>query len=319
MVPQPVSSPAGAHSPWAAGGTAPSFAKTAAPVSLAASAPAAEPWRPEPLAMARSEASEVLELLWFEPDSVPRIRRNRPWKPILTALEQQPADRDLDDPALAAEPMEMEDRREVFEILAHGAAEDVSGIERALDAAVRKDGKFVAQLALFANQLEFHFDELETVKATVATVAPFVTPTDEALKSAVEAAKEFLKDADELTPPTVADGMTTRIIRDAFAATKRLVPDTHLVEQTDRVLLGQRRYQKRIVFGGPHLRCLVQVEGTPVPAYLPESLAKKLPMYQRFKGRLIAEVHQQADQYETYHAALRVVALARATPRRSRI
>jgi hypothetical protein len=49
---------------------------------------------------------------------------------------------------------------------------------------------------------------------------------------------------------------------------------------------------------------------------LPESLAKKLPMYQRFRARLVAEVHQQADQYETHHAALRSVAVARATPRR---
>ena len=65
-----------------------------------------------------------------------------------------------------------------------------------------------------------------------------------------------LKTADELTPPSVAEGMTARI-RETFAQGKRAVPDTHLVEQTDRVLLAQRRYQKRIVFGAPHLRCLI--------------------------------------------------------------
>jgi hypothetical protein len=112
--------------------------------------------------------------------------------------------------------------------------------------------------------------------------------------------------------------MTARI-RETFAQGKRAVPDTHLVEQTDRVLLAQRRYQKRIVFGAPHLRCLIHLEGAVVPGYLPESLAKKLPMFQRFRGRLIAEVQQQADQYETYPASLRVVALVRATPRRGPI
>ena len=316
-LPPPAASAAVVDSPWAAGGVTPSFVKTAAPVpQLAVASATAEAWPASRLESVRTEASEILELLWFESDSVPRIRRNRAWKPILTALEQRPKDRDLDDPALADEPMEMEDRREVFEILAHGASADASGLDHALEAAVRDDGKFVAQLALFSGQLEFRFDEMETLKATVATVAPFVTPTDENLKTAVQAAKDFLATADELTPPTVSDGMTARI-REAFAASKRAVADTHLVEQTDRVLLGQRRYQKRIVFGGAHLRCLVHLgEGVAVPGYLPESLAKKLPLYQRFKGRLIAEVQQQADQYESYHASLRVVALARVTPRR---
>jgi hypothetical protein len=306
-------------SPWTSGAPSASGAPRSTVGAVAAASAVAPVARPEPVAAApspaRVEVTEVLELLWFDGDSVPRIRRNKVWKPILTALEQEPADRDLDDPALAADAMEMEDRREVFEILARGAASDAGGIDRALDAAVRKDGKFVAQLALLSGQLEFLFDELETVKATVATVAPLVGPADEALKAAVEAAREFLKTADDLTPPSVAEAMTARI-REAFAQAKRSLPETHLVEQTDRVLLSHRRYQKRIVFGASHLRCLVHLDGAVLPGYLPESLAKKLPMFQRFKGRLIAEVQQQADQYETHHASLRIVALARATPRR---
>jgi len=319
VAPGPVALPI--ESPWTAGAAASSVAPRPTLGAVIAGSGATTPVaRPEPLAAAPSpvlEVNDVLELLWFESDSVPRMRRNPAWKPILSALEQRPVDRDLDDPALADDAMEMEDRREVFEILARAAAAGAGGIGRALDDAVREDGKFVPQLALFAGQLEFLFDELETVKATVATVAPLVTPADEALKSAVEAAKELLKTADVLTPPSVAAGMTTRL-REAFAQGKRAVPETHLVEQTDRVLLAQRRYQTRIVFGAPHLRCLVQLEGVAVPAYLPESLAKKLPMFQRFKGRLIAEVQQQADQYEMYDASLRVVALARASARRNR-
>jgi hypothetical protein len=268
---------------------------------------------------ARGGPSELLKLLWFESDSVPRIRRNKPWKPILDALEQRPVDRDLDDPALANDPMEMEDRREVFEILAHGAPAGEAGIDRALDDAARTDGKFVPQLTLLVADLHFPFDALETLKATVATVGPLVLPTDEDLKAAVDAAKAFLESADELTPPSVSEGMTARV-KEALAQARKSLPETHLDEQTDRVLLEQRRYQKRIVYGAPHLRCLVLLgEGVaPIPAYLPEDLAKKLPMYQRFKGRLIAEVHPQEDQYETHHAALRVIALARATAARRR-
>ena len=347
MAPPPMAPPdtlTAVESPWHAGATplttpltTPTFvAGAAAAVGVGVSvlgisnaAAARDTWttpRPEPVARpevrevrdeARTDTADLLELLWFEAESVPRIRRTRAWKPILDALEQRPVDRDLDDPALADDPMEMEDRREVFEILAHGAATDGAGVDRTLDAGARRDGKFVPQVALLAGQLDFPFDELSTLQATVTTVAPHVTPADEALQRAVESAQAFLEKADELTPPEVADAMTARL-REAFVQAKKSTPEPQLREQTDRVLLSQRRYQQRIVFGAPHLRCLVHPgEGDPpIPAYLPESLAKKLPMFQRFRGRLIAEVHQQADQYETHHASLRVVALARVTARR---
>jgi hypothetical protein len=48
-----------------------------------------------------------------------------------------------------------------------------------------------------------------------------------------------------------------------------------------------------------------------MPAYLVESLTKKLPMFQRFKARLIAEAHMQQDEYENHPAALKVVAVGR--------
>jgi hypothetical protein len=302
-------------SPWVKGAAAVAAAPAFVPQALPRPEPVKIVAAPLPAATP-GNSGEILELLWFEADAVPRIRRTREWKPILDALEQRPVDRDLDDPALAAEPMEMEDRREVFEILAHAASTDAAGVDRTLYAGVRSDGKFVPQLALLAAELTFPFDELGTLRATVSTVGPLVTPGDEALRAAVASAKEFLETADELTPPQTADTMTARV-REAWAQSKRTLNESHLQEQTDRVLLSQRRYQKRIVFGAPHLRCLVRVDDAPlIPAYLPESLANKLPMFQRFRARLIAEAHQQADQYETHGVALRVVVLARVTARR---
>jgi hypothetical protein len=305
--------------PMAAPVAPPAFASKATSSGIVAVAPPAQV-KPAAANGRTSEpalSTDILELLWFDADSVPRVRRKPDWKPILEALEERPADRDLDDPALADDAMEMEDRREIFEVLARALSSDAPGVRRSLDAGVRPDGKFVPQLTLVHAELMFPFDEIGTLRATVSTVSPLVTPGDEALKSAVDSAKDFLKTADELTPPSVAEGMTARV-REGFAQSKRTLPESHLEEQTDRVLLSQRCYQKRIVFGAPHLRCMVKMGDDPaIPAYLPEGLAKKLPMFQRFRGRLIAEVHQQADQYETHEAALRVVALARATARRS--
>jgi hypothetical protein len=51
-----------------------------------------------------------------------------------------------------------------------------------------------------------------------------------------------------------------------------------------------------------------------VPAYLPEALAKQLPMFQRFRARIIAEALLQQDEYETQPTALKVVALGRLAP-----
>ena len=39
--------------------------------------------------------------------------------------------------------------------------------------------------------------------------------------------------------------------------------------------------------------------GGSVPVYLPEALGKQLPMFQRFRARVIAEAHLPQDQYET--------------------
>jgi hypothetical protein len=133
-----------------------------------------------------------------------------------------------------------------------------------------------------------------------------------------------------MSAPAVAEGLTKRI-EDAFAGGKRVVPPGYLEAQRERALLEQRQYQRRAVFGGKHLRGLLKL-GAPepapgvrlggpgkapaggavvVPAYLPESLAEELPMYPRFRVRVVAEVRLAADRYETHPAALRAMALAR--------
>jgi hypothetical protein len=83
--------------------------------------------------------------------------------------------------------------------------------------------------------------------------------------------------------------------------------------QVERVLLEHRRYQRRAVFGGPHLRGLLKPEGASgaIPAYLPEALAEVLPMFERFGARVMVEAHLAVDQREAYPMALKVVALAR--------
>jgi hypothetical protein len=67
------------------------------------------------------------------------------------------------------------------------------------------------------------------------------------------------------------------------------------------------------VFGEQSIRSLLTpaTGGGPIPTYLPDGIAKQLPMFQRFRARLLAEVHLQQDQYESYPSALRVVGIGR--------
>jgi hypothetical protein len=280
----------------------------------------------------RAEAQEALELIWFDPEGVPRIRRKAEWRPLLDALEQAPLDPDFDDPAFAKDPMVIEDRREVFEILAQATPMSAEGLDTALGRCLRPDGKFVPALALFAAELELPFDELSALRATLTTVSP-LAGQDEALKSTLQAAKDFLATPGLMSAPAVAEGLTKRI-EDAFAQGKRVVPTGYLEAQRERALLEQRQYQRRAVFGGKHLRGLLKLGasepaaakpgsttkpsagsgGVVVPAYLPESLADVLPMLPRFRARMVAEIRLAADRYESHPASLKVIALARAAP-----
>ena len=286
-----------------------------ATTSSASAAPVLAPVQPIGRTAYRTEAPEINQLLWYHPQSVARFRRSPEWKLILQELERKPRDKELDDPATADDPMEMEERREVFEILTHGAPKPHDAVQQTYLAAIRDDGKFVPPLVLVAGELSFFFDELETLKATVTTVSPLATPNDESLRAALENAKEFLKAPGLSSAPAVSDGLTTRI-KEAFGQGRRSVPASYVDTHTERVLLEQRYYQKRAVLGEKYLRALLPLSGSsaPLPTYIPESVSFRLPMYQRFRARLIVEVHQQEDQYESNPLALRVLALSRVTP-----
>jgi hypothetical protein len=286
-----------------------------------------------PARATRAEVQEVVDLIWFDPESVPRLRRKPAWQELLEAMETRPLDPEGDDPALANDPKVVEDRRDVFEILVRGTPTFGEELLDVLAQSVREDGRFAPALALVAGDVDFPFDELATLRATVTTVAPLAL-SDEPLTNAIEAARAFLATPGLLSPPAVAEGLTQRI-EDAFSHGKRVVPSGYLEAQRERVLVEQRMYQHRQVFGKKHIRALLNLDdrsrpsSSPpaarcpssvkpvaagngsVPTYLPESVANLLPMYPQFRTRLLAEVALPADRYEIHAAALRVVAIAR--------
>lgn len=315
----PIAAPsAPAAWPAAAAGAPPPIA--AALAGLVAASDAAADKRPGLATQGSSYATpgEALELLWFDKEAAPRLRRRSDWKKILDKLEEAPRDPEVDQASLSEDPAEIEDRREIFEITAHGAPCAENGVDQAVTSAVRADGRFTPQLVLLSGEVRFDFDELETLKATVSAAKPFAG-ADADLKAAIETASAFLATPDVIASPEVTAAMTT-LIREAFSKNPRPVPATYLEDQTERALLDRRAYQKRGVFGAPHVRSVFLFPGstTGVPTYFPEAVAKKLPLFRRLRVRMLAEAQFQADQYETHPTALRCAALVRVVSTRYR-
>jgi hypothetical protein len=308
-----------ARSPWAARhgrsageGPAPQTIgqQVAVPVEPARAAPSAAEAqaarKPPPL-----ERGEVVQLLWFDGPSMPRVRRLPQAGSVLAALERRAREPDLEDAFDEREPAEVEDRRDVFEILAKAPSTTEDKWAAALSAATLAGGRFVPSIVLVSGDLTLGFDERATLLATIGVATPLVGG-DETLGRAIQDARDYLALPDLLAPASVIEGFRTRI-EEAFKKLRRTLPPDYLDGHVERALVEQRRYRKREVFGAPHLCASLLSTSTarPVPTYLPEALTTKLPLGARLRVRALAELHLPEDPLETHEASLRIVALGR--------
>jgi len=299
-----------------------------APLSaMAASNAAADPWVIRGGAARASSTPPLharvpLEMLWFDPAFVDAIRKDAAMRAIITENQKSKGskrDEKKQPAARPSGPLDPQDREDITAVLSLGSPSGVDALETALADAVDERGMFHTPILLLEGDLAFPFDELETLKATIAAVAPLAV-NDKKLKETIDTVGALLR-----TPWLQAAGSgTERLtaqIKEAFNASNRGLPQGFLETHTERILLENRHYQKRVLLGQTWIRALLGAPGTTtrVPTYIPHSLARELPMYQHLGVRAIAEVRAQIDQYETHPIALRVVALGRAldaSPRR---
>jgi hypothetical protein len=251
---------------------------------------------------ARTVPQEHVHLVWFDPLAVPKIRALAPKASTQAATTWIKGD------APKPEDREVVDRRDVLRAISSGRWLDEAGLGDVVTSAFREDGSFEPPVALVSGELCFSFDEVETLRATVTVATPF-TSADKKLRDAVNAASEALKS--EL-PGDVLEGLRAGV-EDAFTHAARAVAPGYLATSTERILLEARRFQKKTLFGAPHIRALLTLAGgrDAMPAYLPEPVGAGLPLFRRLRVRAVVEVHPQEDQYETHRDALRVLALGR--------
>ncbi|MFO0593397.1 MAG: DUF2169 domain-containing protein [Polyangiaceae bacterium] len=264
-------------------------------------------------------AREMVDLLWFDPSIAPRLREHARYKEILQEAAPKPKQASFDDDpfeeAMAAEePEDIKARREIFAVLTRGDAIDAEGVGESMADAVSDDGTFVPPIVLLSGELSFLFDELAQLKAMVAATSP-LSQSDKKLKETLDTVNEILQTPWIQGSTGVAEGLVNRV-KEAFAQGNRTLPASYLDTHTERMLLEQRAFQKRTVFGEPHLRTLLSPLGVQaaIPTYLAEGLATKLPMVLKMRVRILAEAHLPQDQYETYPACLKAVAIGRVSP-----
>ena len=292
----PESSP---RSPWATG------VATGASIVDPMDAPIRAVEAPRP--SLRRTGAEVLDLLWFDPAATGRIRAR--WASLVEELDFEPLDPRHDLPA--GDPAASRDRHHVFGVLTR--AEPAAGqLSRDMLDAIGSDGRFTPPLVLVSGELRFVLDDLEVLKTMAACAEP-IAKDDKRLAELVESVGVLAKSPLLQGASSAIDTMV-RELRDAIAQSKRPLPVKYLDVHIERVLLEQRRYAKRVVFGEPCIRALFSPTsggGAPVPTYLPEAVASKLPLVSQLRGRMLVEAHASQDQYETHPHALRVVALGR--------
>jgi hypothetical protein len=200
-------------------------------------------------------------------------------------------------------------RRHLLCIMKEATPSSMASMRRDLAGGCSEDGDARPPRALCCGTLSFPFDEVETLKATIASVSPYLRKND-ALREEVEAARELLKDSALSGSPEVAEELLGRI-RATYQEGDEAVDAAAVEARSERLLLGKRAYQRRALLGGRFVRALLSVDGIEVPCYLPEALAAATPLFSRLAVRVIGELHARQDQYETSTIAIRAVALGR--------
>jgi hypothetical protein len=263
--------------------------------------------KPEQPRQGGSVRRDVVELLWFDQAATKRVRQR--WRKLADDLEFAPLDDRHDLPS--DDPQQARDRHIHFGILTEAAVSETSELGHVVREAISESGRFTPPLIVVSGRLQFPFHDLEILRATAATLTP-IAGDDKRLKEALANVKELLETPLMQHSNELVDNFTKHL-RSLYDQSRRTLSREYLDTSVERLLLEQRRYQKRPIFDGAWIRGLLSPMhgGEPVPTYLPEILEKMLPMMVSFKVRMIVEAHVKQDQYESHPHALRVVTLGR--------
>ncbi len=284
-------------------------ASDAAARSNVEAVPKARPAESAPVAPAPPKRPRTfVDLLWFDDAAVERIRAQASWSETLKGtLKSSPW---LTEAASSeAAKRELEPQKYVARAMTRVTMLDASGVQQAIVNAVDDDGYLVRPLVVVEGDLAFVYSPLEALKISLALAEP-LGATDKKLKEQLDAATDVARPERKSTIPMIESVLAR--VRSAFQAANKVYPPNYLETTTERVLIEERGYLKRVVLGGPKLvATLSPPNGGALSVYLPEELASRLPLLPRFRVRLIAEPHARQDASDGEGTVLVGLALGR--------
>lgn len=262
----------------------------------------------KPAVDTRPAPKESVKLLYFDPQCIERMRRHDEWRIVLAEYELRRLEQGRDEDRRPPENDRV--RRDIYEVMLRGKPVGPEALRSMLSRGFDEDGHFEAPLVLVAGELELPFDELSALKATVAIVRP-ITGGDKRLSDVLDAQEELSKMPWLEGSNGVADGLRERI-REVFVSGKRAVSWDYVDAHVERMLLERRCYQARTLWGKKWIRALMRVSnGVDVPVYLPDALREEVPLFKRFRARIVGEVEGKEDRYEGSEVAVKVVGLGK--------
>jgi len=248
----------------------------------------------------------VVDLLFFEPRVVPRVRAGTRFAP-LWAQAPRPRVQSVDEAR-----REPPDRADVLRVLCFGRPASASEIRRALADGLDDPTDLEPPLVLVGGELRPTLDETETLRTSVAVAQP-VAGSDKKVLAAIALANEALANAIGPRPDT-AIGLARQIEANTAALS---LPPRYVATQVERALLEGRKLKRRTLLGAPRIRADLALGGETLPMYLPDSVAGSLPLLPAFPIVALCEVRPREDGGEAQAEALFAVALGRVLCARS--
>ncbi len=246
----------------------------------------------------------VVNLLSFEAQVLPRLRRNKRFTSALATKNRQRRGQGLDESAKDTPP---DDRSDVLRVLSCGQPADAAEVRRALADCLDDLDELEPPVLLVAGELRPMFDEVETLRTTIA-VAQLVAGSDKKVLAAIAVGQEAV--AASIAPrPETALGF----VRQIEQATNALnLPTRYVAAEVERVLTEGRKYKRRTVLGAPRVRADLTLRGGEVMSmYIPDSASSSLPLLLSFSVVAICEVTPREDLTEAQDDALVALALGR--------
>lgn len=269
-----------------------------------------------PVLASKTVQSDPVVLLYLDRASIPRMVRKPVWQKILDSMEDEAIDPEADDPALSTDPLEIQHQTQTYAILKHGTIVGIPAAEATLEAAVAKRGRFAPPIELFEGDLEPIFDDVEFLRALVATLGPLAT-NDEKLEKALQVAGQVLQASGSTNVAPLARRQRLEL-QTAYQSGKRSMFFDEIEALVSRSMLEQKKYRLQTILGGEHLCAWFFMAGHDKPelVYVPSDAAPFLPLSRRFLARMIAEIQIPQDDDETHSMVIRCLALSKVVRKR---